>query len=130
ERLLVLRDGEDSEPDAREVGTGDDGVHPGQRPRALGVDAPDAGVAVRRAEEPAVRHAREEEVVGVLGLADHLRPGVDLREGLPDDRELVLSLEGAARVLAHRGTPIRRAASSTASSIFVYSVHLHRLPAG
>src|SRR5216117_313321 len=94
-----------------------------------GVDALDEGVAVRRAEESAVRHAWEEEVVGVLGFSDHLRPGVDLREGPTDDRELVFALGGAARVIAHRGTPIRKAASSTASRIFVYPVQRQRLPA-
>src|SRR5258708_18339194 len=73
------------------------------------------------AQELAVGHARHQQVVGELGLADHLGPGVDLGQRLADDREAIL--------LHVRAPLMRRAASSTASRILVYPVHRHRLPA-
>src|SRR5712692_6465954 len=73
------------------------------------------------AQELAVGHARHQEVVGELDLADHLGPGVDLGQRLADDREAVF--------LHARAPFMRNAASSTASRIFMYPVHRHRLPA-
>ena len=111
ERLLVLRDRQDAELHPRQVVAGDDRVDAGQGPGARGVDALDQGVRVRAPQQLAVGHARHQEVVGELGLADDLGPRVDLGQRLADDREAVLS---------HVRAPlIRRAASSTASRIFV-----------
>jgi hypothetical protein len=90
ERLFVLGHRQDPELHARQVGGGDDREHAGQRARPRGVDRPDARVGVGAAQKLRVRHARQEEIVGVLRLADHLRPRVDLRQRPADDRELVL----------------------------------------
>jgi hypothetical protein len=113
ERFLVLRDGQDAELHPRQVRGRDDREDSRQGHGARGVDGPDPRVGVGAAQELGVRHARQEEIVGVFRLADDLRPGIDFRERPADDRELVLGHERAS------WRPMRRAASSTASRIFV-----------
>ena len=130
EGLLVLGHGEDAELHRGQVGPRDDRVHPRHLPGPRGIDARDEGVRAGAAEELGEGHAREHEVVGVFRVAGDLGPGVDLGQRLPDDGEL----RGAHRdsLPASRNVDwpdIRRAASSTASRIFVYPVHRQRLPA-
>ncbi len=79
----------------------------------VGVDIPtDAGVGVAAAEQLAVDHARQDQVVGVASLAGHLGPGVDLGQGLTDDTEGFFHARPPTWLM-------RSAASSTASRIFV-----------
>src|SRR5437899_13096083 len=47
-------------------------------------------MGMRASQELAVGHARQDQIVGVLGLAGHLGPGVDLGQRLPDDGEALL----------------------------------------
>jgi hypothetical protein len=119
QRLLVLRHGQDAKLHARQVVAGDDAVHAGKRAGPRRIDGEDAGVAVGRAQELRVRHARQDEVIGVPGLAGDLRPRVDLRQRLSDHRELVLLACHAAPVVTLARPAMRSAASSTASRILV-----------
>ena len=82
---------------------------------------PDARVGVGAAQQLAVGHARQDQVVGVAGLPGDLGPGVDLGERLADDGELGGALSLTGRRLPSRPEPaaMRSAASSTASRIFV-----------
>ena len=121
ECLFILRHGQDAELHARQVVPGDDGVDAGQRGSPGGVYPFNKRMGVRAAEQLAVGEARQDHVVGELGLAGDLGPGIDLGQRLADDRELA--------VLHTRAPLMRRAANSTASRILVYPVHRQRLPA-
>ena len=114
ERLLVLGDREDAELHPRQVMAGDDRVDARQRLGPAGVDALDEGVGMRAPQQLGVGHAGQDQVVGVLGLAGHLGPGVDLGQRLPDDGEALL-----LHALASLRRVRRSAASSTASRILV-----------
>ena len=103
------------------VGRGDDRAHAGHGRGAGGVDPHQTGVRLAAAEDLAVEHAGQREVGGIDGRARHLARRVDARERLPDD----------ARRRGHGATacPARRSdALRTASTIFWYPVHRHRLP--
>ena len=131
ERFLVLRHGKDSELDARQVRAGDHRIDARQRAGAARVDAGDACVGMRAPQQLAERHPRQHEVVGILRLARDLRPRIDLGQRLADDGERVLVVHHGAgtRAVATPApvpatpapvpAPIRSAANSTASRIFV-----------
>src|SRR5262249_25232022 len=105
---------------AWQVMAGDDAVHPGKRPGAARVDALDERVRMGTPQQLAVGQAREGQVVGGLGLAGDLGPGVDLRQRLPGDGEARFLYAGLAeRAAAGSWRFIRKAASSTASRILV-----------
>ena len=83
QRVLVLTDGEDAVGDGQVLAR-DDGVDAGERERLRRVDALDARVRLGRAEDFAVEHARQRDVVGEARLAHALRARVHLAEGLAD----------------------------------------------
>ena len=56
-----------------------------QEMRAVSLDADDAGMWVRAAQEFGVEHPRQGEVVGEFGGARHLRHGVDFAQCPADD---------------------------------------------
>ncbi len=113
EGLFILRHRQDAELHPGQVLGRDDREDARQSAGPRGVDGLDAGMGLGASEELGVRHARQEEIVGVFRLPDDLRPRIDFRERPADDRELVLGHVRAS------WRPIRRAASSTASRIFV-----------
>ena len=77
QRLLVLAHRQDPELD-REVLTNEDSVHARQRPSPGGVDVQNARVRMRAAQDPAVEHPRQCEIIGKLGLPADLGKGVGL----------------------------------------------------
>ncbi len=81
---LVLRHREDAEAD-REVVPGDDRVHARDSLGGAGVDRADAAMGDLGAEDPAVEHAWQQDVVRVDGDPGDLGRGVDLGEGLAYD---------------------------------------------
>ncbi|MDW8467691.1 MAG: hypothetical protein RML56_00490 [Burkholderiales bacterium] len=101
-RILVLRDRHDAEGNRKRLAREDE-VHAGKRGGARDVHREDLGVRVRRAEQPAVRHARERQVVGKARLAGDLVARVHAPARLADD--------------VHAGSRMRRAAASIASTI-------------
>ncbi len=84
ERVLILRHGKDSERD-RQVLPGEHGDHAVQAFSRAGVDADDLRVGLGAAEQLAVQHAGEHQVVGELCDAGDLGDRVDLAQGLADD---------------------------------------------
>ncbi len=105
QRALVLGDREDAEADGQ-VLAGDHGLDARDPSRRAGVDRQDAGVRVRAAQDLAVQHSRQRDVVRVDGGADQLGRRIGLGERPPDDVQP-----------AHR-LAVPRAAISTASTIF------------
>ena len=91
ERMLVLADRQDAVGDG-EVLAGQRQVDARMRQRARHVDAEDARVRHRRAQQLAVHHPRQHHVVGEPGLAGDLRAPVDAAAGRADD--------------VHRGSPL------------------------
>ena len=84
ERVLVLRDRQDPEGD-RQIAAGCHRDHTGRRESLRRVDTDEPRVGDRRAEQLAVEHPRQEQVVGELRLPRHLRGRVDLRIRPADD---------------------------------------------
>ena len=91
ERVLVLRHRQNAERN-RKVPSGGDGddARGGQRPRD--VDREDAGVGDLRAQELAMEHPGQHDVVGEFRLPRHLRRGVHLGVGASDDAGLLQGL--------------------------------------
>ena len=83
EGVLVVADGQDAVGD-REAVAGEDQVHAGMCRRACRVDPGDARVRHRGAEQLAVQHPREHDVIGEPRLPSHLRPPVDAPACLAD----------------------------------------------
>src|SRR2546425_12273496 len=101
-----LADGKDAEGD-RQIPPREHGFH-AREPRRLGrVDAQDLRVRMRAAQQPGVKHPREEQVVGEPRLAGHLRRGVDLSEGLADDAMVGLSDSRTVGLRAPNGQTVR-----------------------
>jgi hypothetical protein len=113
--VLVLRHRHDA-VGHRELGAGEHEVHAAIRPRAGRVDRLDDRVRVRRAQQLGVQHAREDEVVGELMLADRLGAAVDAAARFTDriEARFLARLFGCVHGFASRMT---RAASSTDSQI-------------
>ena len=84
ERVLVLRDGQDAEGDGQVLSRRhhDDA---GRGERRRDVDREDPRVRDLRAQELAVQHPRQHQVVGELRLPGDLRRAIDLRERTADD---------------------------------------------
>ena len=99
--VLVLGDGQNAER-YREIFAREHGLYAVELPRRGGVDRSNLGVWLGAAQQLAVEHPGEREIVGEARGARHLGDRVHFTERLPDD--LVL---GHARM--------RSAASSTAS---------------
>ena len=97
----------------REIGRRDDRQHAFQRLGARGVDADDARVRVRAAQQLGVHHARQREVGRVDRLAGDALLGVDARQPLADDLECGL-VSGA---IVYRSRAWRAAAAAMASTI-------------
>ena len=70
------------------VRPGHNGNDPGMREGAGNVDPADARVRPGRTQETSIEHPREEEVVGISGLAGEMGPRVGLRQPSADYREL------------------------------------------
>ena len=79
----------------REIGRGDDRQHAFQRGRARGVDAGDARVRVRAAQQLGVHRARQRQVGRIDRLAGDALAGIDARQPLADDLELAALGVGA-----------------------------------
>ena len=73
--------------DRRQIAARHHRDHAGERFGTARVDAGDAGVGVRAAQEPAVGHPVQAEIARELGLARHLGDGVDARRVMPDGGE-------------------------------------------
>ena len=73
----------------------DDAMHAGNSARGAHIDALDASVRHRRAEDLAVEHARQPQVVDVLGAAGDLEPGLEARHRAAD----LVRLSGVRRAL-------------------------------
>ncbi len=82
ERLLVLRPGDDAVP-GRQLGADQRRHHAGIGLGLGDVDAADARVGVRRAEDLRVQHARQRDVVGIDARPVGLGDAVDLGQPLP-----------------------------------------------
>ena len=109
ERIFVLRHREDAEGD-REVLAGQHELHAGVGGGARRVDRRNQRVRQTGAQQLAVEHPRERDVVGEARLPGDLRPAVDSPARLADDREPALR--------AHfRSSRRRSAAASTPSKI-------------
>ena len=96
--------------DAHELGhvrTKDDVDHAGMGKGAGDVDRHDPGVSVGRAQEPAVQHARQKDVVRVFRAARQMVPGVDLGQAMADDGEVTHG-HGPPRVPAASCSPPAR----------------------
>ena len=102
QRMLVLRDGQNAEWN-RQIPADEDGQHASQPLRRGDIDRDDARVRLGAAQQLAVQHAGEGEIVGKARRPRHLGDGIDFTEGFTDDA-----------VFAHT-RPMRAAASSTAS---------------
>jgi hypothetical protein len=119
QRVLVARPGDDAVRH-RQVLARDRGDHAGMRQRPRHVDALDAGVGMRRAQDLREQHAREHEVVGEDRHAGDLLAALDLAVALPDDRETGLGLRGGFGLHRAARSALRRApAFKQASKIFV-----------
>jgi hypothetical protein len=96
------------------------GLHALQRLGLRGVDAADARVRMRRAQDLAPQHARKAEVRAVLGEACDLRHAIRAHRIRADDLELFLGMDwNVLRHAGHDQAPrISAAVSSTASMIF------------
>jgi hypothetical protein len=112
ERVFVVADGQHAVRD-RERGAGEHEVHARLGLGARRVDADDACVGMRRAEQLAVQHPREQQVVGESRLAGHFRAGVHPPPRRADDAPAG-SHEGTSSAFATRA-----AAASTASMIWL-----------
>jgi hypothetical protein len=86
--LLVLADGENSVFDG-EVFAGENQIDSGVRESAGNVDLANAGVRMRGAQEFAVGHAREKDVVSEAGLAGDFGAGVYAAAWDADDAEFL-----------------------------------------
>ena len=84
ERVLVLAHRQDAVRD-RQIGAGQDQQHAGMRRRAGGIDRDDARVRERRAQQLREHHARQDEIVRVLGLTGGLGAAVDPPPRKADD---------------------------------------------
>ena len=116
QRLLVLAARHD--PELRgEIATGEDGVHAGECPRPGHVQPDDPRVGEVAAEELAVQHPREEQIVCVPGLAGRLGRAVDLGPRPADDPQPAVSVHRRPPSCAWPVPRIRAAANSTASRI-------------
>jgi hypothetical protein len=115
ERMLVLRHRHDAVGD-RELGAGEHQVHARMRLRARNVDRLDQRVRLRRAQQLAMQHARQDEVVGEARLADRLGAAVDAAARLADRVEALLLL-GLERRVHRLPSRIVFAAASTDSQI-------------
>ena len=67
-----------------EVGAAEHGEHAGQRASARGLDARDARMRVRRAEDTRVGHARQDEVGHVAGAPCNLLDRIHATNRVPD----------------------------------------------
>ena len=85
--MLILADGENAVFD-RDIFAGEDEMDAGMRQGAREIDAANARVRMRGAEELAVEHAGENDVVGKAGLAGDFGAGVDAAAGFADDTEI------------------------------------------
>ena len=88
EGLLVLADGKNSVFDGQ-IFSGEDQIDAGMGEGAGSVDLSNAGVRVRGAQEFAVGHAREKNVVGKAGLAGDFGAGVHAAARNADDAEFI-----------------------------------------
>ncbi len=105
ERHVVL--GEDAErPLVRHVGGGQHRVHAGQRPGPARVDAHDARMHARRAQDLRVELAGEIQIVQVARLAARLVGRVELRDALADERPLLDHGGGAGHHSPFAAAPI------------------------
>ena len=91
------------------LGCRDDAVHTGERFRGTGVDVLDAAVRDARAENLAVEHARQPQVMDVLGPARDLEPRLEARYRAADLRRL-----SGVRCALHR-LPVLRTREGVAS---------------
>ena len=66
----------------------DDGHHAGMGERAPDVELHDPGVGLGRPEQAPVKHARQDDVVGVLRLTRQVGPGVHLRQAPAQYRQV------------------------------------------
>ncbi|MNC88250.1 hypothetical protein D3C83_40490 [compost metagenome] len=80
ERRTVMR----VRDDRADVRAGDDAMHALDGPRGARVDALDAAMRDRAAEDSSVQHSRQAQVVHVLRPARHLRPTFEAGNGLAD----------------------------------------------
>ena len=117
ERVLVLADRQDAVGDWK-IAAGEHQVHARMRHRPRRIDAYHARVRHRRAEQLAVKHARQHDVVGELRLSRHLRPRVDATSWLADDVHERAPAGLAVKAVAVAGRVTGCAiAASTASKI-------------
>ena len=86
--MLVLRDGENPERN-RQVGTREHGLHAVQLLRPRDIDRHDARVGLGAAQQLAVQHAGEGEIVGESRGARHFRNGVNFPHRSADDAMLI-----------------------------------------
>ncbi len=89
ERLLVLADGKNAVFDG-EILAGENEIYAGVRGGAQNVDAANARVRVRGAQELAVGHAGKGNVVGEAGLAGDFGAGVYAAAGVADYAEIAV----------------------------------------
>ena len=87
-RLLVLADRQNSVLDGH-VFSGENQIHARMSRGARRVDFSDASVRMRRTQKFAVRHARQENVVGEARLTGDFRAGVDPAARDADDAQFV-----------------------------------------
>ena len=115
ERVLVLRDGKDAERD-RQVLARRDRDDAGRGERLRDVDRDDARVRDLRAQQLAVQHPRQHQVVGELRLARCTFAGaVDLRVGAADDAGLRAAAVIARRRVDRQAARSRRSRTRTGS---------------
>ena len=100
QRVLVLAHGEDAKGD-RQVRAREHRFHTRECCGLRRVDADDAGVRVRTAEQLRVQHPGQEEIVRELRDTGYLGGRIDLAVGLPDHPEGVRRLLTAV----HTATP-------------------------
>ncbi len=87
QRVLVLRDGQNPERN-RQIAAREHCLHAVQLLRRGYVDRHDARVRLGAAQQPAIQHPGERQIVGEARSARHFRNGVDLPQRLSDDSML------------------------------------------
>jgi hypothetical protein len=99
-----------------QIGRGEHGDHAGQRLRLAGIDLPDPGMAVGRADEIAVQHAGQLQIVDIVALALGEADVLDALALAAQSLQALGALLGGQRHLVHsaaswNGTPLILAAA-------------------
>jgi len=86
QELLVAGVAEHAPLDAGRVPAGDDGLDPGQPFSLAGVNAHDAGVGIRAAQDPGAQHPGQHQIGGEFGLPGRFGRRINARHSGADKR--------------------------------------------